>query len=89
MSDSEVYLIQGINKYFVSPGCKCILEDNIIMSDLNVKSDLVIIHYEWSWDRISLEGFKLEDLSHLSFMEKARLNRPTLQYLQTLKIEST
>ena len=88
-TQSEVYLTRGINKFFVSPGCKCILDDHIITSDLNVKSDTDIIHYEWSWDRISLDDFKLDDLdSQLSFMEKSGLTRPTLQDLQTLKMES-
>ena len=65
---------------FVSPGFKWIIHDHIFTSDLNVKSDSDIIHYEWSWDRISLDDFKLDDLdSQLSFMEKSGLTRPTLQ----------
>ena len=35
----EDYLTCGINKFLVSPGCKCILHDHIITSDLNVKLD--------------------------------------------------
>ena len=89
-TQSEVYLTCGINKFFISPGCKCILHDHIITSDLNVKSDLDIIHFEWSWDRISLEGFKLETLTtQFSLMEKSGLTRPTLADLKTLKMEST
>ena len=88
-TQSEVYLSQGINKFFISHGCKCILEDHIIKSNLNVKSDLDIIHYNWSWNCISLESFELEDLTpHLFCMEKAGLTWLTLQDLQTHKMES-
>ena len=75
---------------FVSPGFKWIIHDHIFTSDLNVKSDLDIIDFEWSWDRISLKGFKLETLSpQWSFMEESGLTQPTLADLRTLKMEST
>ena len=52
--------------------------------------DSDIIHYEWSWDRISFYDFVLKSLApHLNMMEAAGLKRPTFQDLQTLKMEST
>ena len=88
-TQSEIYLQRGINKLFISPGCRCILNEHIVTSYLNVKMDSDIIHYEWSWDRISLDDFELESLApHLNMMEAAGLKRPTFQDLQTLKMES-
>jgi hypothetical protein len=47
-TQGEVYLTAGINRFFISPGCKYILNEHIIPSDLNVKLDTDIINYEWS-----------------------------------------
>jgi hypothetical protein len=49
-----------------------------------------IIHYEWSWENISLDDFDLETITpHLTMMEAAGLKGPTLQDLQTLKLEAS
>ena len=88
-TQAEVYLQEGMNKFFVSPGCKCTLSQHIITSDLNVRTDTDIVHYEWSWDKISLSSFNMEEIiPQLTLMEAAGLHRPTLSDLQSLKIEA-
>jgi hypothetical protein len=62
-TQGEVYLIVGVNKFFISPGCKCIHNEHIITSNLNVQLDTDIIHHKWSWNRISLDDFDLETLA--------------------------
>jgi hypothetical protein len=81
----EVYLIIGVNKFLISPGCKCILNENIFTSNVNV-----LLDYEWIWDCISLIDFELTTLiSHLTMMEVAGLIQLTLQDLQILKLEAS
>ena len=77
-------MVCGINKFFISSGWNRILNDHLITSDLNLKSESDIIHYKWSCDQISLEGFELEELvPHLSFMEHVGLIQMTLEDLLT------
>jgi hypothetical protein len=87
-TQGEVYITVGVNKFFISPGCKCILNDHIITTDLNVQLDTDIIHYEWSLDRLSLDDLDLTSLtSNLTMMEAPGLKLSTLQDLQTLRLE--
>jgi hypothetical protein len=76
--------------FFIFPGCKCSLNELIIISDLNVQLVTNIIDYGWSWDCISLNNFEITFLTpHLIMMESAGLKRLTLQDLQALKLEAS
>ncbi len=52
-SNSEVFLKPGPNRFYISPSCRLQLADHLIISDVSLKLDNVIKHYEWELDKIA------------------------------------
>jgi hypothetical protein len=53
LSNSEVFLKPGPNRFYVSPSCQLQLADHLIISDISLKLDNVIKHYKWELDKIT------------------------------------
>jgi hypothetical protein len=53
LSNSEVFLKPGPNRFYVSPSCRLQLADHLVISDISLKLDDVIKHYEWELDKIT------------------------------------
>jgi hypothetical protein len=53
LSNSEVFLKPGPNHFYVSPSSQLQLADHLIISDVSLKLDNVIKHYEWELDKIT------------------------------------
>jgi hypothetical protein len=52
-SNSEVFLKPGANHFYISPSCCLQLRDHLIISDLSLKLDNTIKHYEWELDKLN------------------------------------
>jgi hypothetical protein len=44
----------GPNLFYVSPSCHLQLADHLVISDVSLKLDNVIKHYEWKLDKITI-----------------------------------
>ena len=85
---SEKYLSKGITKFFVSPGCQAHLLQHLVMSDLSLKLDTDIIHFEWRWDDVSLQDLQADQiLPQLQLMLDSGVHRPTYSDLQQLNVD--
>jgi len=53
LSNSKVFLKPGRNRFYISPSCRLQLADHLVISDVSLKLDNVIKHYEWELDKIT------------------------------------
>ncbi len=58
----------GPNRFYISPSCRLQLADHLIISDISLKLDNVIKHYEWELDKIT---FSDEDRTTLNAIRQA------------------
>ena len=87
-TSSEVYLVKGDNKFYLSPGCRAHLKDHLVSSDLSVRLDSDILHFEWRWSELSLQDLQPEDiLPQLQLLHDSGIHRPTFSDLQSLKLD--
>jgi hypothetical protein len=87
-TSSEQYLAKGINKFNISPGCKAHLQKHLVMSDLSLKLDSDILHFEWHWNDVSLQDLQGDNLlPQLQMMIDSGIHNPTISDLQQLKMD--
>ena len=87
-TSSEQYLAKGINKFNISPGCKAHLQKHLVMSDLSLKLDSDILHFEWHWSDVSLQDLQEDNLlPQLQMMIENGIHTPTYSDLQQLKMD--
>jgi hypothetical protein len=87
-TSSEQYLAKGINKFNISPGCKAHLQKHLVMSDLSLKLDSDILHFEWHWSDVSLHDLQEDNLlPQLQLMIDSGIHTPTYSDLQQLKMD--
>jgi hypothetical protein len=87
-TSSELYLSRGINKFYLSPGCKAHLLEHLVMSDISLKLDTDILHFEWRWNDVALEQLKPDYiLPQLELMQAGGMHRPTFSDLQQMTVE--
>ena len=87
-TSAELYLKPGINKFFVSPGCNAHLQDHLVMSDISMKLDSDILHFEWKWNDATLEDLHADQiLPQLKLMMDSGIFRPTYSDIQQLNVD--
>ncbi len=79
----------GPNCFYVSPSCRLQLSDHLVISDVSLKLDNVIKHYEWELDKITFtdeeEG---RSTDWLTVLNNEKAGRTTLNAIrQTLAAE--
>ena len=85
---SKQYLSKGITKFFISPGCQAHISQHLGMSNLSLKLDTNIIHFEWRWDYVSLQDLQADQvLPQLQLMLDSGVHRPTYSDLQQLNVD--
>ena len=86
-TQSEKHISKGTSKIYISPGCRAHLEYHLIISDISVKLETDLLHFEWRWDEVSLEGLDSDTISpQLALLEESGLFRPTLSDLHELNL---
>jgi hypothetical protein len=86
-TQSEKHISKGTSKIYISPGCRAHLEHHLIISDISVKLETDLLHFEWRWDEVSLEGLDSDTISpQLALLEESGLFRPTLSDLHELNL---
>ena len=87
-TSSELYVAKGINKFHLSAGCQAHLTEHLVMSDMSLKLDTDILHFEWRWNDVALQDLHPDlILPQLAMMEESGLYRPTYADLQQLNVD--
>jgi hypothetical protein len=55
-TQTKKHLTKGTSRVYISPGCRAHLSTHLIISDISIKLDTDLLHFEWKWDSISLDG---------------------------------
>jgi hypothetical protein len=80
----ETYLKDRVPAKF---GCRAQLDSHLIISDISVKLETDLLHFEWRWGEVSLDGLDSDTiLPQLALLEESGLFRSTLSGLQELKL---
>jgi len=86
-TQSERHISKGTSRIYISPGCRAHLDSHLIISDISVKLETDLLHFEWRWDEVSLEGLDSDTISpQLALLEESGLFRPTLSDLHELNL---
>jgi hypothetical protein len=86
-TQSEKHLSKGTSRVYISPGCRAHLATHLIISDISIKLDTDLLHFEWKWDAISLGDLDSSVITpQLALLEENGLFRPTLSDLHELKL---
>lgn len=86
-TQSEKHISKGTNRIYISPGCRAHLASHLIISDISVKLESDLLHFEWKWDDVTLEGLGTDIITpQLSLLEESGLFRPTLSDLYELNM---
>ena len=86
-TQSERHISKGTSQIYISPGCRAHLDSHLIISDISVKLETDLLHFEWRWDEVSLEGLDSDTISpQLALLEESGLFRPTLSDLHELNL---
>jgi hypothetical protein len=81
-TNSEIHLKKGFNNFHLSPGCKTKLEHHVVVSDISLKLDGDMMHYEWTWDQNSFDIIPTEDIDPLTNeMQRNGLTNPSFSEL--------
>ncbi len=87
-TSAELYIAPGINKFFLSPGCSAHLIDHLVMSDISMKLDSDILHFEWKWNDATLQDLHADQiLPQLKLMMDSGIYRPTYSDIQQLNVD--
>jgi len=82
-SNSEVFLRPGPNRFYVSPSCRLQLADHLIISDVSLKLDNVIKHYEWELDKITFtDEEEARSTEWLTILNDEKAGRTTLNAIR-------
>ena len=80
---TEKHLGRGSQQFHLSPGCEAYFSTHQVFSDLSIKMPAEIIHFEWSWEPLSmLDMLPTEVSPELARLRKFGVNRPALTDLQ-------
>jgi hypothetical protein len=83
MSNSEVFLKPGPNRFYISPSCRLQLADHLIISDISLKLDNVIKHYEWELDKITFsDEEEARSTDWLTILNDEKAGRITLNAIR-------
>jgi len=86
-TQSELHLSKGIVKFYLSPGCRMHLKQHLVISDISIKLDSDLLHFEWRWDDVTLNDLDPERINEdLKFLEDNGIRRPTYSDLQELQL---
>jgi hypothetical protein len=81
-------LRKGINNFHLSPGCKTKLNHHVVISDLSLKLDGDMMHYEWSWDPQTFDQIPKDDIDPLTNeLQLNGLTNPTFSELLQVSSE--
>ncbi len=79
MSNSEVFLKPGPNHFYISTSCRLQLAGHLIISDISLKLDNVIKHYEWELDKITFTNEEeARSTDWLTILNDEKAGRTTL-----------
>jgi hypothetical protein len=79
LSNSKVFLKPGPNHFYVSPSCRLQLADHLIISDVSLKLDNIIKHYEWELDKITFtDEEEARSTEWLTILNDKKASRTTL-----------
>jgi Baculovirus F protein len=82
-SNSEVFLKPGPNRFYISPSCRLQLADHLIISDVSLKLDNVIKHYEWELDKIAFtDEEEARSTEWLTILNDEKAGRTTLNAIR-------
>jgi hypothetical protein len=65
-TQSEIHLKPGTSKFYLSPGCKTQLTSHLVISDINLRLDGDLLHYEWTWDPAFLNSLTTQEIDALT-----------------------
>ncbi len=83
LSNSEVFLKPGPNRFYISPSCRLQLADHLIISDVSLKLDNVIKHYEWELDKITFtDEEEARSTDWLTILNDEKAGRTTLNAIR-------
>jgi hypothetical protein len=83
LSNSEVFLKPGPNRFYISPSCRLQLADHLIISDVSLKLDNVIKHYEWELDKITFtDEEEARSTEWLTILNDEKAGRTTLNAIR-------
>ena len=81
-TQSERHLSKGTSRMYVSPGCRAHLSSHLVISDISVKLETDLLHFEWRWDEVSMDGLQADVIApQLALLEEHGLHHPTLSDL--------
>ena len=86
-TQSEKHLSKGTSRVYISPGCRAHLASHLIISDISIKLESDLLHFEWRWDEVNMEGLNVDTIiPQLALLEESGLFRPTLSDLHKLEL---
>ena len=86
-TQSELHLKKGITKFNLSPGCRMHMQQHLVISDISMRVEADLLHFEWNWDDVSLGDLSPEVVMPLiAALEENQLTRPTLADLHELSL---
>jgi hypothetical protein len=89
-SQSEIRLQTGITKFHLAPGCRSQLKQHVLISDLTLRSEAEILHYEWNWDNpISRDWVSSLSDAEIEQLQSHGIATPTIHDIQHLKLHQT
>jgi hypothetical protein len=72
---------------YILPECRAQLATHLIISNISIKLDTDLLHFEWKRDGISLNGLDLNTITpQLALLEENGLFQPKLSDLHELKL---
>jgi hypothetical protein len=73
----------GPNRFYISPSCRLQLADHLIISDVSLKLDNVIKHYEWELDKITFtDEEEARSTEWLTILNNEKAGRTTLNAIR-------
>ncbi len=87
---TEKHLGKGSQQFHLSPGCEAIFSKHQVFSDLSIKMPAEIVHFEWSWDPLTMVNMLPQEVSpELQRLQTFGLHRPQLTDLQFLSAQNS
>lgn len=71
-TDADLHLRAGTSKQTLSPSCRCLLNEHVIIADMSINIDFNIKHFEWNWDNHIFDV--LTSVPMLTSIEEHRTN---------------
>ena len=87
---TEKHLGRGSQQFHLSPGCEAYFNVHQVFSDLSIKMPAEILHFEWSWDPLTMVNMLPEKVvPELERLRQFGLHRPALTDLQYLSAQQS